>query len=87
MSELVEALLSLCPAGDTAWATRFAGWIRHHAWDTEQLLAMAAAIAPLLLRLGGAQLLRELLPHLRAPSPAADFARPWASAVIGSFEA
>lgn len=87
VSELVEALLSLCPAGDTAWATRLAGWIRHHAWDTEQLLAMAAAIAPLLLRLGGAQLLRELLPQLRAPSPAAAFARPWASAAIGSFEA
>lgn len=85
--DLTAALLSLCPAGDAAWAARLAPWFAGCAWDTEELLGVLEVTAPLLLRLGGRRLARELLPLLTAPTPAAAFARPWAAAALGAFDA
>lgn len=84
---LARAISEVCADGDAIWAERVAGFFDAQHPEREAYLALVGAFAPLLRRLGGPELITALLSKLRAPLPTPEFARPWALAARGTFDA
>ena len=55
--------------------------------EREAFLAQIEAFAPLLRRLGGPEMIAALIGKLKAPLSVPEFARPWAAAARGTFDA
>ncbi len=85
--ELSRAISEVCANGDATWADRVAGFFDAQRLERESYLALVEAFAPLLRRLGGPELITALTSKLRAPLPTPEFARPWALAARGTFDA
>jgi hypothetical protein len=86
-AELAQSIGELCAIGDAAWAERVAAFIDAQRPEREAFLDLVAAFAPLLRRLGGPEMVGELIGKLKAPLPVPEFARPWAAAARGTFDA
>jgi hypothetical protein len=86
-AELAQAISAVCVDGDAVWAERVAAFFEAQRPEREAFLALVEAFAPLLRRLGGVELLDALMTKLGAPLPVPEFARPWALAARGTFDA
>jgi hypothetical protein len=86
-AELARAIGDVCADGDPIWADRLADFFDAQTPEREPFLAVVEAFAPLLRRLGGSDLAEALAVKLRAPLPIPEFARPWAAAARGTFDA
>ncbi|MEP7122577.1 MAG: hypothetical protein ABJE95_16765 [Byssovorax sp.] len=86
-AELAQAIGEVCSDRDPIWADRLAAFFEAHRPEREPFLDRIAAFAPLLRRLGGPELLSALTLKLKAPLPVPEFARPWADAARGTFDA
>jgi hypothetical protein len=86
-AELASAIGDVCVDRDPIWADRLADFFDAQTPEREPFLAVVEAFAPLLRRLGGPDLAAALTVKLRAPLPIPEFARPWAAAARGSFDA
>ena len=86
-AELASAIGDVCVDRDPIWADRLADFFDAQTPEREPFLAVVEAFAPLLRRLGGPDLAAALTVKLRAPLPIPEFARPWAAAARGTFDA
>ena len=86
-AEVARAIGELCEIGDAAWAERLAAFFDAQRPEREAFLAQIEAFAPLLRRLGGPDMIAALIGKLKAPLPVPEFARPWAAAARGTFDA
>ena len=84
---LARAISEVCADGDAVWAERVAAFFDAQRPEREEYLNLVEAFAPLLRRLGGPELITALISRLRAPLPTPEFARPWALAARGTFDA
>lgn len=80
-------VLSVCGPGDPAWASHVAAYFDGNPWNLDDLLTVITAFAPVLRSLGGDEVVRALAAWLRDPPSAPEFARPWALAAVGGFDA
>jgi hypothetical protein len=85
--ELARTICEVCAEGDATWADRVAGFFDAQRPEREAYLDLVEAFAPLLRRLGGPELITALTSKLHAPLPTPEFARPWALAARGTFDA